>query len=178
MEVFYRQALTILRPYFETAILGVFYSRKEYYKQPTARYKQWRNGKRDSPADIRKIARSLAKRSDMSIKVDEETIFQKLKPVYDSLSEHVHGQGIDVYKFQEGRENFPRYLEKSFDLWYKKLTDVFDVLCFLCRIFFLNQLKCYLNSNQGDKESANRLLQTHLVKLIPEFRELIQKALN
>lgn len=114
----------------------------------------------------------------MSIKVDEETIFQKLKPVYDSLSEHVHGQGIDVYKFQEGRENFPRYLEKSFDLWYKKLTDVFDVLCFLYRIFFLNQLKCYLNSNQGDKESANRLLQTHLVKLIPEFRELIQKALN
>ena len=75
---------------------------------------------------MRKIAASLATRSDKLIQVDETTLNQKLGPIYTVLTKQAHGEGLDIYDLQEDRDNVTRYLAKSFNLWYSKVLESFD----------------------------------------------------
>ena len=152
---FFRQALTVLRSWFEIALHGVFFS--AHYGQPSGRYEQWRQGKRNAPANIQVLAQSLASRADKLIEVDESTIFQKLQPIYSFLSQHTHGQGLDIYDLQEGRDNVPRYLPKSFDIWYQKLLETFGAVCFLYRIFFAQRIASYLAKSKPEMDHADEV---------------------
>jgi hypothetical protein len=171
---FFRQAFTVLRSWFEIAVHGVFFS--AHYGQSTSRYEQWRNGKREAPANMRKIAASLAARSSNSIKLDEAAIFQKLDPIYSLLAQQVHGQGLDVYDLQAGRDNVPRYLSKSYDLWFKKLLDSFDAVCFLYWAFFQDEIASYLTKSGQEKERFCELKNV-LVPVMPEFGKLAASVL-
>ena len=71
---FFRQALAILRCCYEIAVHVVFFS--AHYGQPTSPYEQWRNGQRNAPANMLNVARSLATRQDMIIRLSEDTIFR------------------------------------------------------------------------------------------------------
>jgi hypothetical protein len=113
---FFRQALVVLRAWFEIAVHGVYFS--DHYSQPSSRYRQWRRGKRNAPVRIDNLAEALASRQDMIFKADKATIQEKLKPIYSFLSEQTHAKGLDVYNLQQGRDNVPRYLSRSFDIWY------------------------------------------------------------
>jgi hypothetical protein len=166
---FFRQALTILRSWFELAIHGVYFS--AHYVQPNARYKQWRQGKRNAPANIEKIARSLANRPNKLITVDEVKIIEKLS-IYSFLSEHTHGQGLDIYDLQQGRDNVPRFLPRSFDIWYQKILEAFDSLCFFYRLFFRKEIALYLNKSEGELQRAQGL-QKVFIPLMPEFTILM-----
>lgn len=170
---FFRQALAVDRCWFEIAVHSIYYS--GYYLQKNSRYNQWRAGKRNAPVNMDNIARSLAARQDLAIAVDEATILAKLKPLYSSLSQHTHAQGLDVYKYQEGRDNVPRYLSKSYDIWYKALLDTFDCTAFLLRIFFPNQIAAYLKDSKVELDRARNLENS--LKL-PDFSALMNDVFN
>jgi hypothetical protein len=154
---FFRQALAVDRCWFEIAVDSVYYS--GYYGEKNSRYNQWRAGERNAPVNMEKIARSLAVRKDLAITIDETAILAKLKPLYSSLSQHTHAQGLDIYKYQEGRDNVPRYLSKSYDIWYKALLDTFDCTAFLFRIFFSKQIAAYLKDSTTELERAHALVE-------------------
>jgi hypothetical protein len=172
---FFRQALAILRCWYEIAIHGVFFS--AHYGQPTSPYEQWRNGQRNAPANMLNIAKSLATRQDIIIKLGEDTIFRKLNPLYSFLSQQTHAQGLDTFNLQEGRDNVPRYLQKSFDIWYEKVMEVFDTFCFLYRLFYVNEIAAYLGKSEAEKGRAIEL-KNSLSKSIPEFGILMDAVLK
>jgi len=167
---FFRQALAVLRGWFEIAVHGVFFS--THYGQPTSPYEQWRKGQRNAPANIKNIARSLASRQDRAVQVDEDTIFKKLDPIYSFLSQHTHAQGLDMYDLQRGRDNVPRYLLKSFDVWYEKTLEVFDAICFLYSIFYPKEVALYLKKSSAETQRACDLRKL-LSNATPEFDKLI-----
>jgi hypothetical protein len=170
---FYRQALAVLRCWFENVIHGVYFS--AHYDQPTGRYEQWRQGKRKSPIKIEELAKSLASRNDMVVKVDEATFLKKLQ-LYSFLSEHVHAQGIDIYDLQKGRDNVPRYLSQSFDIWFEKVLEVFDTICFLYRIFYPNEISLYLKKSKKEIRWAYDLKKL-LSSKMPKFGQLMGAVL-
>jgi hypothetical protein len=168
---FFRQALTVLRSWFEIAAHGVFFS--SHYGQPSGRYEQWRRAQRNAPANMDALAESLAARSDKVIHVVKSTILQKVDPVYSFLSLQTHAQGLDIYDLQEGRDNVPRYLPKSFDLWYNKLLDAFDAVCFMYRLFFPRQIASYLKKSKVEMERAQELAR-ELAVVMPDFGNLMR----
>jgi len=166
---FFRQALTVLRAWFEIAVHGVFFSAHP------VRYQQWRKGQRNAPVNMKALAQSLAARNDKLIAEDEATILGKLDPVYRALSQHSHGRGLDLHDLQEGRDNVPRYLPKSYDAWYSSVLSAFDVVCFLYRIFFAKYLSSYLQKTPAEKERVHELSK-HLSPSMPDFGKLISDA--
>ncbi len=171
---FFRQALTILRSWFEIAVHGVFFS--EHYGQPNDRYEQWRRGRRNAPAKMLDLARSLASRADKAVNVEESAILDKLGPVYEFLSLQTHAQGLDIYDLQKGRDNVPRYLPESFDLWLAKVLEAFNAICFLYRLFFPKEIAAYLKGSRAELERMVELTRV-LRSPIPEFGTLVDDVL-
>lgn len=166
---FFRQALTIVRSWFEISTHAVFFS--GHYGQRNGRYEQWRAGQRNAPANMAVLAESLAARTDKVLPVDKATILLKLSGLYEFLSRQTHAQGLDICDLQEGRDNVPRYLPKSFDIWYSKLLEAFGAICFLYRVFYPRELAAYLKGSKKELESMTAL--TGLLKdSVPEFGEL------
>lgn len=172
---FFRQALIILRSWFEISVHGVFFS--AHYGQPTERYEQWRKGKRNSPAKMKEISEALASRQDKLIPVDQATILQKIDPIYSFLSDQTHAQGLDIYDLQEGRDNVPRYLPKSYKIWHSKMLSSFDAICFLYRVFFSRELGNYLRKDPNEQKYL-RKLSKQLGKRMPEFKSLVSDAFS
>jgi len=171
---FFRQALTVLRSWFEIAIHGVFLS--AHYGQPSGRYEQWRRGQRNAPANIHKLAQALASRQDMVVQTEEAEILSKIEPVYSFLCHRTHAQGLDIYDLQDGRDNVPRYLPRSFDVWYQKVLESFDAVCFLYRVFFPKQIAAYLQRSAAEKQRALKLTVS-LSGLMPDFERLMKEVL-
>lgn len=171
---FFRQALTVLRSWFEIAVHGVFFS--GHYGQPEGRYEQWRLGQRNAPANMPDLAQSLASRTDRATQVDKSVILDKLDPVYKFLSHQTHAQGLDIYELQQGRDNVPRYLPKSFDLWYASVLEAFDAVSFLYRLFFPKEIAAYLKRSGAE---LNRMVELNngLKDQMPEFAKLVSDVL-
>lgn len=167
---FFRQALTVLRSWFEIAVHGVYYS--AHYGQPSGRYEQWRHGQRNAPANSHKLAKALALRQDKIFEVNESEMLKKIEPIYSYLSQHTHAQGLDIYDLQDGRDNVPRYLSRSFDIWYGKVLEAFDALCFLYRLFFVKDITDYLKNAEKEMEHAHELAES-LSDLMPDFGRLM-----
>jgi hypothetical protein len=171
---FFRQALAVLRSWFEIALLGVYFS--DHYGQYNEKYEQWRRDERNAPANISDLARALASRRDMVNVVEEATILNRLEPIYSFLSRQIHGRGLDIYDLQRGRDNVPRYLSRSFDIWYGKVLEVFGALCFLYRAFFTREIASYLVST-SEVDSAQRLSNS-LSGTVPDFRNLMDDVIT
>jgi len=167
---FFRQALCVLRCWFEIAVHGVYFS--GHYGQKNEKYEQWRRGDRRAPAKMEQVAKSLASRNDMVKKADEATILRKLKPIYSFLSQQIHAQGLDIHKLQNGRDNVPRFLSRSYDIWYKETLEAFDAVCFLYGIFFPNVIASYLKGSKGELNRTCELMKS-LSKALPDFRDLL-----
>jgi hypothetical protein len=163
---FFRQALTVLRAWFEIAVHGVYFSK--CYGQPSSRYVQWRCGERKASVKMADVAQALASRKDMIFKTDKATIHKKLEPIYSFLSEQTHAKGLDIYNLQEGRDNVPRYLSRSFDIWYEKVLQAFDALCFLYRAFFISEIESYLKDSETEMQHARTLVES-LSGVMPNF---------
>jgi hypothetical protein len=123
------------------------------------------------------VARSLASRQDMVVKVNEDTILKKLNPLYSFLSQQTHAQGLDVHDLQKGRDNVPRYLPRSFDIWYEKVLEVFDAFCFLYRIFYVNEITAYIRKSNAETQRTFELREL-LSGSIPEFGKLMDDVLQ
>ncbi|HEC32028.1 MAG TPA: hypothetical protein ENI41_06030 [Deltaproteobacteria bacterium] len=169
---FFRRALTVLRAWFEIAVHGVYFS--FHYGQPSERYEQWRRGERNAPARMEDITKSLEAKLDNTFQsIEHSRIYQKLKPIYAFLSKQTHAQGLDVYALQDGRDNVPRFLEHSFNLWYEMVFEAFDAVIFLYRIFFTPVIREYLCANPAEKERSCDFAE-QMGALLPEFCSLIQ----
>jgi len=166
---YFRQALAVLRLWLELSVNGV------YYSQPTSRYKKWRSGERLAPTDMKKIAQSLSTHLPGDAKANAKAIQQKLEPLYVILCHHVHGQGLDVYDLQSGRDNVPRFLERSYDLWYECAFKVLDATSYLYRLFYAKELSTYLNGSKSEHLEAishGKVLEPHA----PEFTRFVFEA--
>jgi len=172
---FFRQALTILRSWFEITIHAIFFA--AHYGQPNGRYEQWRVGQRKAPANMKVIAESLSSRTDKLVNVDKDTIFNRVGPIYSFLSQNTHAQGLDIYDLQKGRDNVPRYLSKSFDIWYNKVLEVFDTFCFLHRIFYLKEMISYFKKSKEKRECVEELTKI-LSGVLPDFNSLMNEVLK
>lgn len=172
---FFRQALTVLRAWFEIAVYGVYYS--AHYGQLSERYEQWRQGMRNAPANMQVLARALATRQDMVIPATEADFGGKLVPIYGSLSEQVHAQGLDVHDLQDGRDNVPRFLPRSFDIWYQKALESFNSVSFLYRVFYPKEIATYLSKSKAEYERSQELAKV-LSPLMPDFGNLLADVWN
>ena len=167
----FRQALTVLRACFEIALHGVFFS--AHFGQSHEPYERWRSSRRNAPAKMQEIARALASRSDQIIDISEAEIFDVLDPVYSFLSMQTHAQGLDVYDLLEGRDNVPRSLPKSFNLWYENGLKAFDALYFVYRIFYTKEIATYFRNSQPEMQHAQELAKS-LSALMPNFGMLMK----
>jgi len=170
---YFRQAFVILRTWFELTVAGVYFA--NHYKQSNSRYRQWRGGTRQAPANMREVAESLASYAIKSLAVSSGAIQQQLEPVYSLLSHHVHGQGLDVYDLQNGRDNVPRFLARSFDLWWSGVIQVFAATCYLYKLFYPREIGEYLCGSKQELRRA-RDLARNLKGDVPEFTALVQAA--
>ena len=153
---FFRQALTAIRSWFEIAVHGVYFA--GHYGQATGRYELWRKGQRDAPVNMRNISASLAGRTtSKGPPIAERQILNRLEPVYASLSLHAHGRGLDEFDLQDGRDNVPRYLPKSFDVWFGMVFEAVDAVYFLYASYFMKQISAYLLSSPPELERAKAL---------------------
>ncbi|TAN02838.1 MAG: hypothetical protein EPN36_15120 [Rhodanobacteraceae bacterium] len=124
---------------------------------------------------MRKIAESLAVRSGKSFDADAGSIFRRLDPVYAALCNHTHGRGLDVYDLQNGRDNVPRFLERSFDTWWQGLVQVFAVACYLYRLFYVKPL-CQYFAEYGSEKRRAVALGKALHAIVPEFALLVSSV--
>ncbi|MGH9439404.1 MAG: hypothetical protein ACRD22_16315 [Terriglobia bacterium] len=168
---YFRQAFVVLRTWFELAIAGLYFA--NHYKQPNSRYRQWRAGNRQAPANISAISLSLAKRADTARSISPDQIRQRVEPVYAQLSHQVHGQGLDVYDLQNGRDNVPRFLARSFDLWWSAATRVFATICYLYGLFYTAELATYFRNSKPEIQRARSVARS-LKSAVPEFSALVQ----
>lgn len=116
-------------------------------------------------------------RPDKRIPVDEASIRNHLEPIYDFLSEQTHGQGLDMYNLQKERDNVPRFLPKSFDLWYQKTLEAFDALCFLYEVFFTGPLASYFKKSAQERKRLQNA-EKSLSGLMPSFGRLAEVVLS
>lgn len=169
---YFRQALTAVRSWFEIVLQGIYFS--NHYGQPNGRYEQWRLGQRNAPLNMDDIAQSLASRSSSDgSRVAKQVIADRLTPIYSFLSLHAHGQGLDIFDLQDGRDNVPRYLPRSFDLWFEKLFETVDAAYFLYAAYFRQEITAYLRSSQPEMEMAISLcaeLETRLPSYVAIIR--------
>lgn len=169
---FFRQALTILRSWFEIAVHGIYFS--FHYGQPTSRYAQWRNGKRDAPANMTKIMESVLSRyKDQSCDHAVRDALKDLTPTYALLCEHAHGQGLDIHDLQEGRDNVPRFLPRSYDMWFETMFRAFDTIYRLYGLLFGEEIRTYLQSASGEHKRLDKH-SAHLAKELPYLRSCLQ----
>jgi len=172
---FFRQALTVLRTWFELVVHAVYFS--DHYGQPTGRYEKWRIGDRNAPAKMEAIAVSLSGRRGKQLNVDADAILGELQPIYSVLCDQAHGSGLDKYKLQDGRDNVTRYLEKSFNLWFESLLKCLNAGCFLYRAFFRGELAEYFSRY---KSEAARLgaVADKLSPKVPHLGKLVEELLQ
>jgi len=98
----------------------------------------------------------------------------KLNPVYKFLSQQTHAQGLDIINLQEGRDNVPRFLHKSYDIWYGKTLEAFDAICFLYKTFFPNEIASYMKDRPKELERLNNQ-QKKFKKMLIEFSDLVDE---
>ena len=67
----------------------------------------------------------------------KKKIEERCRRMYDKLSTFTHSRGIDKYRLQEGRDNVPRYLERSFNLWFKLFKETSKINEDLLKVFFI-----------------------------------------
>jgi len=128
---YYRQAIVILRSWLELTLMAIYFSK---YPQ---KYKKWKRGIEKSPGGnnlISKVFENGKKEIALKKKIKERRI-----RMYDKLSAFTHSRGIDKYKLQEGRDNVPRYLEKSFNLWFKLFKETSKINKDLLKAFFIEK---------------------------------------
>ncbi len=80
-----------------------------------------------------------------------------------------------MFDLQNGRDNVPRFLEASWDLWFENLLMTFDAICFLYRVFYVPELAAYLRVSSSEKRRAIAL-GTQLAAKVPECNLLISRA--
>lgn len=164
---FFRQALTVLRAWFEIAIHGVYFSEKNW-KQRSSKYQQWRRGERNAPADMRKIVASLGQQSDYA----ESGVLRKLSPLYSALSTYTHAQSLDAEDLQMDRDNVPRYLAKSFGIWFARVFECADIVYWLYSVAHEEDIAIYLSASTKERESALSA-KCQLKELLPNIDHLI-----
>jgi hypothetical protein len=121
---------------------------------------------------MQKLARAFAARRDKLTQVDEAVFLGKLYDPYTFLSCQTHAQGLDTHNLQDGRDNVPRFLPRSFDVWYENALKVFDALCFLYNVFYADRIACYLSRSEAERQHASELAAS-LGGLIPDFGSLM-----
>ena len=126
---YYRQAIAILRNWLELTLLAIYFS-----KRPQE-YKKWKKGIEKSPTG-RSLIRKVFKDDDEKIAMKKE-LKEECEEIYNKLSTFTHSRGIDKYKLQEGRDNVPRYLEKSFNLWFKLFKETSKINRDLLKAFLI-----------------------------------------
>jgi hypothetical protein len=124
---------------------------------------------------MKELAETFASRQDKLMPVDQATIFQKIDPVYGFLSRQTHAQGLDLYDLQEGRDNVPRYLPKSYDIWYSKMLSAFDAVCFLYRLFFSPAIAAYFRNSPREQQRGRELAKL-LSGSLPELGGLMSDS--
>lgn len=164
---YYRQAFTALRSWFEIVIHGMYFA--DHCGQQNERYEQWRRGLRNAPVNMNSITASLASRTtSCGTHITRETILSKLDSVYSFLSLHAHGRGLDKFDLQNGRDNVPRYLPKSFDLWVKNMFVTVDTAYFLYSTFYLYEIRNYLRDSRPELERAIKLSR-NIGSVLPHY---------
>ena len=128
---YYRQAIAILRNWLELTLLAIYFSERPQ------EYEEWKKGIKKSPTG-KSLIRKVFKEDDKKI-VMKEKLEKECEEIYDKLSIFTHSRGIDKYKLQEGRDNVPRYLEKSFNLWFELFKATWKVNKDLLKMFFIEK---------------------------------------
>lgn len=153
---YFRQAFTVLRSWFEIAMQGIFFAK--HFGKSNSRYEQWREGNRNAPISMQSIASALVgRKTSNGVLLTKQVILRKLDPVYSVLSQHAHGRGLDVFDLQDGRDNVPRYLPKSFNLWYETVFSTVDTVYFFYANFYRREIGSYLGSSKSEFKRAGSL---------------------
>lgn len=135
---YYRQAIACLRGWLEIVCVGIYYGR--HYKGPNSRYNQWKNGRRKSPY-WKNLLHSLFNRPNFQKANTLTGLRQSMKDLHDELCMFVHNQAMNVYKLQKGRDNVPRYLSRSFDIWHKLLIQTFNLILLILSTAYPKETK-------------------------------------
>jgi len=160
---YYRQALGCLRNWLEITLIGIYYS--EYYKGKNSRFEQFINGKRQAPIG-KNLFNSLFERKSLKKADSKIGLRSYLANLYNELSSFIHCKGTEQYKLQDGRDNVPRFLKRSFDIWFEFLKKVIRINVLILIITYCKELSSYF----GDcREEFNKLENILKEKLFSEI---------
>ncbi len=144
---YYRQAVATLRNWLEITLTGIYFN--QYYRGPNSRFNQWKAGVRQSPKWPHLLG-SLFRRAEFAAADTNTNLRQELINLYSELSCFVHGRGIEIYALQNGRDNVPRYIEHSFDLWFSLAKRTLTATSLVFIIEYGSELRAYLQASTGE----------------------------
>lgn len=152
---YYKQAGICLRSFLELAFLSIYYAdhRKEYSR--------WKIGEAKSPpfhARDASVLEYIFKETKLN---DHQELKKEASSLYLELNQFVHTGGIDKLDLWRGRDNVPRFLPHSFQLWlsYLKRIHIVTALSFL--ILYYDAIGHYL---QRDKSGMLKEIFTSIGK--------------
>jgi hypothetical protein len=167
---YYRQALICLRTWLELTLIGIYYNC--HYTGENSRFEKWKRGQRRSPG-WRQLLGALFKRPRLQNADVNIALQDKLRVFYDELSCFVHGRGIELYELQRGRDNVPRFLEHSFDMWLRFLKQTYGLLLLTLFAEYGQPLDSYFRRNPTE---AQRLAEVLPAEVRTEWKLLRRKV--
>ncbi len=152
---YYRQALICLRAWLELTIVGIYYGRN--YEVNDSEFEKWKRGDKQSPS-WSKLLNLLS--AELSFKKANEVISleQKLKDFYWKISSFAHGRGMELYDLQRGRDNVPRFLDHSFDIWILFLKQAYALWRLSLYSAYHQSIHNYLNKYPNDARGIADIL--------------------
>jgi len=157
---YYRQAAATLRNWLEITLTGVYFN--QYYRGPNSRYNQWRAGARQSPKWPH-LLDSVFRRAAFAAADTKTNLRQALNNLYPELSYFVHSRGIEIYDLQNGRDNVPRYIEHSFDLWFSLAKRTSSAISLVLIIEYGSELRAYLQVSSGESRRLKESLSAEAI---------------
>lgn len=127
---YYRQAIGLLRSWLELVLAGLYFE-----KRLVDDFKNWRVGKFRTPS-IQTTIKSIWL-------TDKPSWVINLENFTDELDSFVHNRGIDKSRLQSGRDNVPRYIPHSYDIWYQYFKKSFSAYVEILINTHANELKGY-----------------------------------
>lgn len=157
---YYRQAVATSRNWLEIALTGIYFN--QYYRGPSSRYNQWKAGVRQSPK-WPQLLDSVFRRATFAIVDTKRDLRQTLNNLYSELSSFVHSRGIEIYALQNGRDNVPRYIEHSFDLWFSLAKRTLSAISLVLIIEYGDELRTYLQASPEELRRLKESLPTEAI---------------
>jgi hypothetical protein len=141
---YYKQAAMQMRSFLELSFLSI------YYADHRAEYEKWKLGQGRSPPFhgegennvLNWVFAHTALQNHPELK-------DQVSRLYTELNKFVHTSAIGTLNLWAGRDNVPRFLPKTFGLWYNHLRTTYKLTAISLLLVYFDRIGVYLREDKS-----------------------------